>query len=303
MEALSAGSASATADLQDPGPGLAPEPMLRPDPFSARDPWSAPEVYPVSDLTVPVYLGPTPGFAPRLQAPAPPAGLAPVPGPAGSVKNGPPSTQEPPAPLPAVAGPSPLPQNGTDDVASPRPSPDGQKPTAVPTAVPSVWKPSVPASNLPKTPVIEPGLPKTPTPAPGVSVRSAGGLTQRPSSLEVAASSAVETLQNAAASLTADVSGVLDVGESSPEDPSAGTEGSAGETTPRPASPSAPAGGSSFSVSGGGQASPGGSVVPLLLCVLASGLILLRRDGPLSWATCELPKPSSALLLPPERPG
>jgi hypothetical protein len=68
--------------------------------------------------------------------------------------------------------------------------------------------------------------------------------------------------------------------------------------------PMSPSGDSSFfSLSGVGQAGPGGGLVLLLLGVLASGLILLRRDGPLSWASCELPKPSSALLLPLERPG
>jgi hypothetical protein len=61
--------------------------------------------------------------------------------------------------------------------------------------------------------------------------------------------------------------------------------------------------GSYFSLYGGGQETPPISTVPLLLCVLASALILLRRDGPLSWASCELPKPSSALLLPLEWPG
>jgi hypothetical protein len=68
--------------------------------------------------------------------------------------------------------------------------------------------------------------------------------------------------------------------------------------------PMSPIEGSSFfSLSGVGQAGPGGGLVLLLLGVLASGLILLRRDGPLSWASCEMPKPSSALLLPLERPG
>jgi len=62
-------------------------------------------------------------------------------------------------------------------------------------------------------------------------------------------------------------------------------------------------GGSYFSPSVGGQVGPGG-VVPLLICVLAAGLVLLRPlVGRLSWATCELPKPSSVLRLPLERPG
>ena len=41
----------------------------------------------------------------------------------------------------------------------------------------------------------------------------------------------------------------------------------------------------------------------MLLGVLVSGLVLLLRDGLLCWAAWEQPKPSSALLLPLERPG
>ena len=92
------------------------------------------------------------------------------------------------------------------------------------------------------------------------------------------------------------------------EDPGS-PSGGAGEPsngTPQPSSPFAPpltppAGGSSFSLSGG-QVGPGG-VAPLLLCILILGLVLLRRDRKLSRAFCELPKPSSVLLLPLERPG
>jgi len=58
-----------------------------------------------------------------------------------------------------------------------------------------------------------------------------------------------------------------------------------------------------FSLPGTGQVGSGGGLGLLLLGVLASSLILLRRDGPLSWITYELPKPTSALLLPLERPG
>jgi hypothetical protein len=58
-----------------------------------------------------------------------------------------------------------------------------------------------------------------------------------------------------------------------------------------------------LSLPGTGQVGSGGGLGLLLLGVLASGLILLRRDGPLSWITYELPKPTSALLLPLERPG
>jgi hypothetical protein len=95
-------------------------------------------------------------------------------------------------------------------------------------------------------------------------------------------------------------------GEYSPATSLSGA-GDASESTPRherqQSSPLAPLGGSSFSLSGG-QAGPGGGLTPLLVCVLASVLILLRRDGLLfRWAPFEPPKPGSALLLPLERPG
>lgn len=86
------------------------------------------------------------------------------------------------------------------------------------------------------------------------------------------------------------------------------TQSPSGGGTPEPLEPlfppRPPSGDSSFfSLSGVGQAGPGSGLVLLLLGVLASGLILLRPDGPLSWAPCEMPKPSSALLLPLKRPG
>lgn len=119
------------------------------------------------------------------------------------------------------------------------------------------------------------------------------------SSLEDAANSAVETLHGAAV----DVSEVLDLdGEAPAELPSGGATESSEDAPPPPPSP-APLGGSYFSPSIGGQVSPGG-VVPLLICVLVAGLVLLRPlVGRLSWDSCELPKPSSVLLMPLERPG
>ena len=120
------------------------------------------------------------------------------------------------------------------------------------------------------------------------------------SSLEAAAGSAVETLHGAAV----DVSEALAPGGEAPAEPPSGggTKEPLVDGLPSPSSP-APLGGSYFSPSVGGQVGPGG-VVPLLICVLAVGLILLRPlVGRLSWASCELPKPSSVLLLPLERPG
>jgi hypothetical protein len=65
-------------------------------------------------------------------------------------------------------------------------------------------------------------------------------------------------------------------GEAPAEPPSSGATESS-EDTPPPPSP-APLDGSYFSPSVGGQVGPGG-VVPLLICVLAAGLILLRPSS------------------------
>jgi hypothetical protein len=87
------------------------------------------------------------------------------------------------------------------------------------------------------------------------------------------------------------------------EHPSPIETGSPSKDTPQPSPPvEPPVGSSSFSLSGG-QMGPGSGVAPLLMCILVTGLILLRRDDKLSRVFCKLPKPSSALLLPLERPG
>jgi hypothetical protein len=72
--------------------------------------------------------------------------------------------------------------------------------------------------------------------------------------------------------------------------------------TPQPVSPFVPPAGSSFSLSGGIAVAPSGLAL-LLLCILVSCPILLRRDGKLLLTICELPKLNSALRLPLERPG
>jgi hypothetical protein len=82
---------------------------------------------------------------------------------------------------------------------------------------------------------------------------------------------------------------------------STGSENPLRDAPPQPVSPFTPPAVSSFSLSGG-QIGPGG-VLLLLLCVLASGPILLRKDSRLSWAYFKPSKPISALRLPLERPG
>jgi hypothetical protein len=115
--------------------------------------------------------------------------------------------------------------------------------------------------------------------------------------------SVVQTPQNAAgaaANMLPDfTSGPSSTGSpSSTEDPS--------KEAPPPSAPSAPLDNGSLALSGGGQAgsSSEGGVAPLFLFVLAAGLLLAgRQDGLLSLVFCAFPKPSSALLMPLERPG
>jgi hypothetical protein len=90
--------------------------------------------------------------------------------------------------------------------------------------------------------------------------------------------------------------------------PSSGGADEPIKSTPQPSSPSAPpagGGSSSFSSSsGGGQAGSGGGIAPLLLLgVLLLGLGVSCPEGKLRRIFCVLPKPSSALLGPLERPG
>jgi hypothetical protein len=76
------------------------------------------------------------------------------------------------------------------------------------------------------------------------------------------------------------------------------------DDTPSPVSPFTPLENSSYVVSVGGQVSSGGSAGSLLIGALATGWILLMwRAGLLSRVFCVFPKPSSALLMPLERPG
>ena len=180
---------------------------------------------------------------------------------------------------------------------------------------------------------------EAPTPRPVVpDTRKEGGPLPLPSSLETAASSAVKTPVKASQSANASVPGNLTGGFPSramaKDQGSVITlpaslsffEGEAGRTdiTERAEDPeSSPGGGkeepsigalqssspfalslgSLFSSSSAGGKVGAGGGVPLLSCVLVAVLFLLRRDSMLSWTSWELPKPSSALLLPLERPG
>ena len=141
---------------------------------------------------------------------------------------------------------------------------------------------------------------------------SVGGALRLPSSLGTTAASAARTVQSAAtsaASVAAEVLGSLTGGSpvNSSTNSTDGTQEQVSEGTPQPAPPLAPVGGGQFSLSttgGGGLAGPGGGLAPVLVGILALlATILLRRDFRTYLISCEMPKPSSALLLPLERPG
>ena len=236
---------------------------------------------------------PTPTTFARYDTEATPLGLAPERGTPGD-----PATTLVPRPLPVPEAVPAPPAGERFSVNAPASAPvAGAHPATVPRngaagAVPVGPTPSTAVRGTPPVASVPGSLPvghQSP-PSPEVAVGSATG------NLQSAAPNVADTM----------VSTHAPGGGSSPATSSSGTE-DAPESTPqherRPSSPLAPLGGSSFSLSGG-QAGPGGGLTPLLVCVLASGLVLLRRDGLLfQWAPYEPPKPSSALLLPLERPG
>ena len=106
-----------------------------------------------------------------------------------------------------------------------------------------------------------------------------------------------ETVTSALGTLGSWTTGLLPAGEAAQSSSEGGP--------PDPLVPSMlPLGDSSFlPVPGTMQVGSGGGLGLLLLGILASVLILRRRDGPLSWISFETLKPTSALLLPLERPG
>ncbi len=151
-----------------------------------------------------------------------------------------------------------------------------------------------------------------PTPtstAPVAGLTPAAPVLAVPASVEAAAASAVGTVQSVAASVasaTAEVLGSFANGSlgatSSTED------GGASQHQPVPAPLAAPAGSGFFSLlsmGGGGQLLGSSSgFAPLLVGILTLlGTVLLRRDFRSYLVSWEMPKPSSALLRPLERPG
>jgi hypothetical protein len=299
-------SSSPEPDLVMPG---APEPALAllEELYSTSWPDLLPEAAMPESFGVTFRQGPAydpavamldPGPVPAMGYPVPFVDPPPAPG---SVGFGP-ALSYPGAPEPARGLITPEenepPSSRVEEkplVLSPTGTPEGVRPApregnGVVGPLSSVADREAPQSGVP---LQEPLMPTPPVTDPS---REAAHLL---SSLEAAAGSTVETLHGAAV----DVSEALAPGGEAPAElPSGGGTKAPSEDAPPPLSP-APGGGSYFSPSVGGQVGLG-VVVPLLICILAAGFILLRPlVGRLWWASCELPKPSSVLLLPLERPG
>ena len=325
---LPAGSPPSRVDEPDAGASSGPEP----DPATSYAPARAldllEELHPASwiDLlpeeAVSESLGATfgpypphdpalalldPGLAPSLWYPAPFVKPPPTSSPAGfgPALPYPVLASEPawvpvvPAVVPEAYKPLPLRMEDKPSVLSPAGAPSGARPTPHGGNGSAEAVPIGSLSPFADREASPPGLAlqEPPMPAPAADPSREAPLLL--SSVEAATDSAVEALHGAAV----DVSEALSPGSEAPaEVPSGGTTESSSENAPPPPSP-APLGGSYFSPSVGGQVGPGG-VVPLLICVLAAGLVLLRPlVGRLSWSSCEPPKPTSVPLLPLERPG
>ncbi len=189
-------------------------------------------------------------------------------------------------PAPASAAPA----AGADDRYASRPAPDPVLPVPGPEAASEL-------AGLVRGLVAEPAAPWR----DGDSPRTPANPT----------ASAVGAVQNTAASVASATAEALGTLTSSLTEPSAaGTqEDQPSEGTPQPAPPLAPpaGGGGSFSpfAGGGGQLGTGWGSAPLLVGILAllATSLLSRRDFRTYLISCEMPKPSSALLGPLERPG
>jgi hypothetical protein len=165
-------------------------------------------------------------------------------------------------------------------------------------------------------PTVPPVFEKSPVAALVPTVpTSVGGALRLPSSLGTNAASAVGTVRSMAASVSSATTEFLgSLAGVSPSTTSSSTDAtdetqeqqpSEGTPQPAPAPVAPPTGGGSFSpFTGGGQLSNGGGFAPLLVGILALLVtILLGRNFRTYLISCDMPKPSSALLGPLERPG
>jgi hypothetical protein len=258
----------------DSNPGPAPEPTWVPAPERTPDP---------APLSITLQVDA------RATEPAPSTDAAP----AAALNAGgtPPPAREPSVP---EILPEPDTSRGDDPLPAPTTAPLEEAPAtagATPIATPIVT-PAPPASTVAQE-VSEPSQTVVPVPS-GVKSYLPSGIG------EATASAVASAVTSAAADALGSLTGALT------EPSTAGTQEEAPlEGTPQPAPPLAPAGGGSYSpATGSGGQLAGWGFAPLLVGILALfAAILMRRDFRTYLISCKVPKPSSALLLPLERPG
>ena len=287
-----------------PQPGPAPVQPEQPVPEAPADAGPAREPTRAASLEIkPVETKPVPTPeaypVPPVDQTAKPISLSPV----GSAP-----VPRPLSPVVSVSSPDPALSPSIVPLADPKPVPTGD---AAPAPVPLVFEKSKTVSwSVEEAPVSEPPalLNKEGTYLPPSNPGNATSRTVEPlqgaanvlkAVLSRAMSSMLGTLQSAATETLGTVIGP-------PASPATETETPVRDAPPPPSPFSLPVGGSSFSMSGGGQiGSSGGGLATLLLllCVLCYGLVLMRRDGALSWSFREPPKMSSFLRPALERPG
>jgi hypothetical protein len=286
----------------EPGPQPLPEPAPEPGPLPPGDDSGTPP-----DPT-PSHPGPTtPAEDPSSEDPSP--GPGPEPHPVPPIGSTPSSKPAPTMPrLESVTpgrGNEPAHSNASEESKVPSSWTSEGEPAAPP-ASPRMAKPRVSfPGHQPSKDVALPSQFSAATSAAARTGRSvvpsSVGVTRALPALRASATNAVKMLHDAATDV-ANVLGSLLGG--SAELPSDGADTPSKDDAPPPSTPFLPPiGGSFFSLVGGGQVGIGSGTTPLLLGMLILGLVLLRPDGKRSRVFCEMPKPSSALLLPLERPG
>ncbi len=140
-----------------------------------------------------------------------------------------------------------------------------------------------------------------------LGTRAAGALGSTVGTVQSAANAAATSVASATAEVFRTLAGGS-AGTPSSSDATSGTQQAPSDGTSQdPVAPLVPPlGDSLFSPFTGaaGQLGAGGGVAPLLVGILALlTTILIRRDFKTYLIACEMPKPSSALLRPLERPG
>jgi hypothetical protein len=302
---LPPGSAPAPVLEQGPGQHPLPSPAV---PSSRPEPTQAPQGPPAEADSGPSdHHGPTTPPRHQPDTKISPEETLPTPQsvPASGADPGPPATERSATPGSATE-PKPAPYTLRKD------GPAGSQPSSAPDKVPASTSPPTGANGKQAPSMADRATHQRPSwvPVSGTAHSTVRQVVeplvqQELPSFAVASRSAVEavseTVASALGTLESWTAGLLPSGEATAQSSSEGA-------APDPLDPLVPpmplSGDSSFfSLPGTMQEGSGGGLGLLLLGVLASGLILLRRDGPFSWISYDWPKPTSALLLPLERPG